>query len=155
MRKLSSFVAALALVAAACGSDDAGDSTTPGAEPVAPETAPAEVVFDGQSSDGSSIVVASVTLPSAGFIAVHSNSDGGPGPVIGSSALLAAGTSTDVVVVLDTPLTDTGLVFPMAHIDIDGDGEYTFMPPDNAVDTPAGTADGGVAVVGGEVTIEG
>ena len=155
MRKLLGSMAALALVATACGSDDTGDGPGTAAEPPAPETSPAEVVFDAQSSDGSSIVVASVTLPSAGFVAVHSNADGGPGPVIGNSALLAAGTSTDVVVMLDTPLTVTGLVFPMAHIDIDGDGEYTFTPPDNAVDTPAGTADGGVAVAGGEVTIEG
>ena len=158
----------LALVVAACGSTaEVAGTTTTGAppEPTAttavsetmdePAMGPAEVVFNAQTSDGTSITIASVTLPSPGFIAVHSNADGAPGPVIGHSELLPAGTSTDVVITLDQSLTETGLLFPMAHIDVDGDGEYTFMPPDNAIDLPATTADGGIAVVGAEVTIEG
>ena len=107
----------------------------------------------GQTSDGTSIVVDSVSLPAAGFIAVHANADGSPGAVIGHSDLLPAGTSTDVVVTLDQALTATDMVFPMAHLDVDDDGEYTFAPPDNAVDTPATTEDGSVAVVGAEVTV--
>ncbi len=160
---------ALALVVAACGSgsadDEAAETTqAPGTtttavasepETAAPATAPAEVVFAAQSSDGSSILVASVTLPSGGFIAVHASADGAPGPVVGHSDLLPAGTSTDVVVVLDEPLAATGVLFPMAHIDMDGDGVYTFAPPDNAIDIPAATADGGIAVVGAEVTVTG
>lgn len=43
----------------------------------------------------------------------------------------------------------------MAHIDVDGDGEDDFMPPDIAIDPPASTADGAIAVVGAEVTIGG
>ncbi len=43
----------------------------------------------------------------------------------------------------------------MAHIDVDGDGEDDFMPPDIAIDLPASTADGAIAVVGAEVTIGG
>ncbi len=30
-------------------------------------------------------------------------------------------------------LAESGLVWPMVHIDMDGDGEYTFQPPDNDV----------------------
>ncbi len=56
---------------------------------------------------------------------------------------------------LDEPLTATDLVFPMAHIDVDGDNEYGFIPPDITIDLPATTADGAVAVVGAEVTVEG
>jgi len=161
---LSSF-AVLALVLAACSSatEPEPPATTKAApqasttEPMAdvPATSPAEVAFEAQTSDGTSIVVASVTLPAPGFIAVHSNADGKPGAVIGNSELLPEGTSTDVVVDLDQPLEATGLVFPMVHIDIDGDGEYTFAPPDNAVDIPATTADGSIAVAGAEVTIGG
>ncbi len=132
-----------------------GAEVTVEAEMAAPATSPAEVVFEAQTSDGTTIVVASVTLPAPGFIAVHSNADGKPGAVIGHSELLPAGTSTDVVVTLDQPLEATDLLFPMAHIDVDGDGEYTFVPPDNAVDIPATTADGAIAVVGAEVTVEG
>ncbi len=164
LKRLTLLLIPVALVAAACGDDDAATTTTElvtttaapttTAAEAAPEMGPAEVVFEAQSSDGSSIVVASVTLPSPGFIAVHGDGGGSPGPVIGHSALLPAGTSTDVEIALGEPLAATGSVFPMAHIDVDGDGEYGFFPPDNTVDGPAQTADGNVAVVGGEVTVE-
>lgn len=49
-------------------------------------------------------------------------SNGSPGPVIGHSELLQAGES------------------------IDGDGIYTFVPPDNAIDVPGITEEGNVAV---------
>ncbi|MFQ5522511.1 MAG: hypothetical protein ACE5F5_02910 [Acidimicrobiia bacterium] len=146
MKRTSVALAGLALVAAACTtSSEPEAATTTEAPPQAttteqmtqrPATFPAEVVFEAQTSDGSTIVVASVTLPASGFVAVRSNSDGKPGPVIGHSELLPVGTSTDVVITLDQPLEATGLVFPMVRIDMDGDGEYTFMPPDNAVDIP-------------------
>lgn len=50
-------------------------------------------------------------------------SDGSPGPVIGHFELLQAGES------------------------IDGDGIYTFVPPDKAIDVPGITEDGNVAVI--------
>jgi len=161
MRRFALMLLALALVAAACGDDDAStDASTTTAAPATteaatPEMAPAEVVFEDQESDGTTIVVASVTLPSPGFIAVHGNADGGPGPVIGNSELLPAGTSTDVTVTLDEPLAATDMVFPMAHIDVNGNGEYNFFPPDDTVDAPAQTADGAIAVVGATVTVTG
>jgi hypothetical protein len=84
---------------------------------------------------------------------VHGNADGKPGPVIGHSDLLSEGTTENVIITLDTPLEATDLVFRMAHIDMDGNGEYEFMPPDNIVDIPATTADDAIAVVGAEVTV--
>jgi hypothetical protein len=35
----------------------------------------------------------------------------------------------------------------MVHIDMDGDGEYTFVPLDNAIDVPGITEEGNVAVI--------
>lgn len=162
--------AGLVLLVAACGGSNASDTTsapettspstvtTTPAETTTtaapgPPTSPAEVVFEDQESDGTEIVVASVTLPSPGFIAVHGNSDGAPGPVVGYSHLLPAGTSTDVAVSLDAPLESTDLLFPMAHIDANENGEYEFFPPDEVIDGPASTAGGEVAVVGAEVTV--
>lgn len=170
MKRAITGCAALALVVAACGGSDAADTTaapettvpataTTAAEETTstaapgPPTSPAEVVFEDQESDGSEIVVASVTLPSPGFIAVHGNDGGAPGPVVGHSDLLPAGTSTDVTVTLDTPLESTDLLFPMAHIDVNENGEYEFFPPDETTDGPATTADGEVAVVGAEVSV--
>ncbi len=96
---------ALALTVAACGNDSTELPTS------------ASVTFSAQTSDGTSIVVDSVSLPAAGFIAVHANADGSSGAVIGHSDLLPAGTSTDVVVTLDQALTATDLVFPMAQLE--------------------------------------
>lgn len=167
MRRYALAVAALALLAAACAQTATEETTTTTlaattttaapatTEPAGPAVAPSEIVFEDQTSDGTTIVVASVTLPSPGFIAVHANADGGPGPVIGNSELLPAGTSTDVMVTLDEPLTETDLLFPMVHIDFDQDGEYDFFPPDVTDDVPGMTEDGDVAVVGAEVTVEG
>jgi len=169
MKKPLVLVAVFALTLAACSptadSEDQPTTTTeattttdapqptPTEGDLAPAISPAEVVFDAQESDGTTIVVASVTLPAPGFIAIHSNADGGPGPVIGNSDLLPVGTSENVTITLETPLEATDLVFPMVHIDMNGNGEYEFMPPDNIVDIPATTADDAVAVVGAEVTV--
>ncbi len=159
-RTLPVVLAAVALVAAACSTTEdtttttlAPTTTTTALEPEAPPTGPSSLTFEGQDSDGSSIVVASVSLPASGFIAVHADADGSPGAIIGHSELLPAGESTNVVVTLDEPLTASATLWPMVHIDIDGDGVYTFQPPDNAIDIPGVTADGAVAVVSGAVTV--
>lgn len=178
MKRAITTCGALVLVVAACGGSDTTATTAPPAitapttattappattvpaqttasEAAGPATSPAEVTFEDQESDGTEIVIASVTLPSPGFIAVHGNDGGAPGPVVGHSDLLPAGTSTDVTVRLDTSLESTDLLFPMAHIDMNENGEYEFMPPDEVTDGPASTADGDVAVVGAEVTVSG
>ena len=142
----------VALVAAACSSGTTVETTTTAAGSV-PATGPASVTVEDQMSDGTAIVIVSVELPSAGFIAVHADNGGSPGAVIGHSDLLPSGTSTNVTVTLDQPLEGTSIVWPMAHIDIDGDGVYTFNPPDNATDVPAVTADGNVAVAPALVTL--
>ena len=171
IRSLSSIRSLLAvgvtatLVLAACGGDDddaSSDTTAPAettAEASAEPTAevpmqPASVSFDAQESDGTMIVVASVELPADGFIAVHGDGGGSPGPVVGHSDLLPAGTSTDVMVMLDSPLDADTTLYPMAHIDTDGNGAYEFGSVEG-VDGPALTVEGDVAVVSAAVTVTG
>jgi hypothetical protein len=158
-------LAVLAVLAAACSGSDDDDTTTTGAPADAttttaadaggeePPTSPASLSADAQESDGTTIVVATITLPAPGFIAVHGDADGGPGPVVGHSDLLPAGESTNVTVTLDEPLTASGTLWPMAHIDINGNGEYEFFPPDTTIDGPGVTADGDVAVIPVEITV--
>jgi hypothetical protein len=156
MKRTLLILAALALVSACGGDADETTTTTAGTDTTgaaAPAVSPSDIVADDQTSDGTTITVASVTLPSPGFIAVHGNSDGQPGPVIGNSELLPAGTSTNVVVTLDLALTATDMVFPMVHIDMNSNGVYEFFPPDETIDSPGTFADGSVAVVGCEVTV--
>jgi S-layer glycoprotein len=163
-KRLLFALVALTILASACSGDDADTTTQPvdsGAADDAPAddapasddmaddemaTGPAAVSADDQTGGGTTITVASVTLPSAGFVVIHADNGGAPGPVIGHSALLSAGESTDVVVSLDTALDADTTVFPMAHVDANDNGEYEFAPPDVTTDVPATTADGPVAV---------
>lgn len=166
-KRIAPMMIVLGLAAAACGSDDdGGPVVTDGAPatevPAATEapaatdppaatdaadvvTGPATISADDQSGDGTS-VVASVTLPTPGFIVVHADADG-PGPILGSSELLPAGENVDVVIALTTAIDASATVWPMAHVDANGNGEYEFAPPDVTIDVPAVTADGAVAVL--------
>lgn len=166
-RRLLSILAALVLLLAACGDDDtaadepAGDDTSQqddgqdaSQDGAAPPMGPAELTAEDQTGDGTEVTVASVTLPAAGFLVVHADADGAPGPVIGHTELLEEGESTDVVVPLDEPLTASATVWPMAHIDTDTNGEYDFDPPESTVDGPATDAAGDVVVVPVEYTVE-
>jgi plastocyanin len=182
-RTVAAIGAAVALTIAACGGDDdetASETASESAEATgddtdaatadassatdtsdgaadgeaAPPMQPSSIAFDAQESDGRTITVASVELPADGFVAVHGDGGGAPGPVIGNSDLLPAGTSTDVVVTLDQPLTADTTLFPMVHIDTDGNGLYEFGSVDG-VDGPGLTADGDVAVTGNTVMLAG
>ncbi|MFV1999274.1 MAG: hypothetical protein ACC654_02815 [Acidimicrobiia bacterium] len=155
-KRFAVVLAGIGLVAAACSAgttDETTTSTGPDVASEAPATAPSSVTVEDQMSDGTTIAVQSVNLPSPGFIAIHADNGGSPGPVIGNSDLLPAGSSSDVSVTLDTPLDGTSIVWPMVHVDSDSDGQYTFMPPDNAIDVPGVTADGNVAVASAAVTL--
>lgn len=166
MRRSLLILATLALVAAACATQGEDTTTIPGDGATAPgggETTtsmaegpamgPSALTAEAQTSDGTSIVIASVTLPSPGFLAIHGDAGGSPGAVLGSSELLPAGESTDVTVTLDQPLTESGTLYPMVHIDVNGNGEYEFFPPDQTIDGPGTTDSGDVAMVPVEVTV--
>jgi plastocyanin len=86
-----------------------------------------------QSGDGTRVTVASVTITGAdGFVVVHSDADGSPGPVIGHVAI-DEGTSTNVRVTLDTPLAADATVWPMLHVDAGTAGTYEFPGADGPV----------------------
>ena len=130
----------------------AGESTTSAAAE-GPPTGPSALTADPQQSDGTTMVVATVTLPAPGFIAIHGDADGAPGPVVGHSDLLPAGDSTDVTVTLDEPLTTSATLWPMVHIDINDNGVYEFFPPDEVIDVPGVTDTGDVAFIPVEITV--
>jgi hypothetical protein len=150
--RIAALLIGVGLVAAACSSSSDTPATTTEATG-AVVISPASLAAEEQTSDGTTIVVRTVTLPSNGFIAVHADANGSPGAVIGHSGLLGAGENTDVAITLDEALTASGVVWPMVHIDMDGDGEYTFAPPDDAVDLPGTTEDGNVAVISVQINL--
>lgn len=159
-RYLIAVMAVLSVVIAACDGETEetttaaeAEATTSAAEAEGPPTSPSSLTADDQESDGTTIVIASVSLPAPGFVAVHGDAEGSPGPVVGHSDLLPAGESTDVTVTLDEPLTESGTLWPMVHIDVNDNGEYEFFPPDQTIDGPGVDDAGDVAVIPVEMTV--
>lgn len=122
---------------AACGSSDtaspATTTTTPGSSPAASAPAAGPAAIAGgtlsaadQSGDGTSLSVSSVNLTGAagGWVAVHRDLDGKPGPVVGV-VQVKQGSTTDVEVALDKAVT-TGAFWPMLHVDDSTLGTYEF-----------------------------
>ncbi len=143
LRPVGALVAALALTVAAtgCGGDDddaapavndAGEQTKGGSIEGEPASATGTLTAEDQEGDGAAVTVASVEIDgSPGWIAVHSDVDGEPGPVLGFVEI-EEGSSTDVEVELDEPLTEDATVWPMLHVDDSELGSYEFPGVDGA-----------------------
>lgn len=133
--------ATVCLVAlAACGG-----GSEPAAPPAAPPPSSESATHDGahaggavtgsldaadQTSDGESVTIAAVEIqsPNGGWIALHQDADGKPGPVEHVVAV-PAGASTDVVLPTPGGIT-TGAYWPMLHVDDGAAGTYEFPGAD-------------------------
>ncbi len=122
VRPVARFVARPLALAALVGL--AGCSSLPFGAP----DEPALIVESQPKGDGGSVNIASFTLAEPGYVVVHADDDGSPGPVIGRTELIEAGTYEDVDVEIDAARAGTR-VYPMLHTD-DGDGEYEFPGAD-------------------------
>jgi hypothetical protein len=150
MRRIALLLAVFVVAsAAACTYESAGTTTTtlPDASGDAPATGPAEVVFSAQRTEGSSIVLESVTLPDPGFIVLAADDNGVPGEVIGISERLNGGITVNVPIAFLLPIDADTVVHATAHIDMDDDGLFEYEPPDDFVDLPAVQANGDPAAV--------
>jgi len=98
-----------------------------------------------EDENGAYIYIPEVVIDAHGFLVIHSNNNGAPGPVVGVSPIIT-GTSYRVYVALDEGVTmsDDLQLFPMLHYDTCELGVYEF-----------GTVDGcdGPVVVGGDVVV--
>jgi LPXTG-motif cell wall-anchored protein len=81
--------------------------------------------------DGS-ITVASITATVDGWIVAHLDENGGPGKVLGQTAV-KAGDSKDVKIKLSEDVPAGGKMWPMLHIDAGTIGTYEFPGPDAPV----------------------
>ncbi|HSH01554.1 MAG TPA: hypothetical protein VLL52_03475 [Anaerolineae bacterium] len=149
----------MALLLTACGGEATPEPTTeptaePTMEPTAEPTATAEMVNsnavtveDQAVSAEGTVTIASVTADQDGWIVIHTQADGAPGPVAGF-APVSAGDNTDVVVDIDTDLA-TETLYAMLHVDAGTAGEYEF-PGD---DGPARDGEGNVVTPSFMVTM--
>lgn len=121
---------------AACGGNENPSIESKGSPKASEEASMASYVTAAdQTSDGMSITVAEVEIHEAdgGFIAVHIDQSGAPGPVVGHTALLKTGENKNVVVKLDAKQA-TGDYWPMLHSDSNKNGTYDF--PTGGADPP-------------------
>lgn len=90
------------------------------------------VTVSDQESDAKSVTVAQVVAVAPGWMVIHIDEGGQPGPMLGQ-APVQAGVNDNVVVNLDTMLAaDTGL-WAMLHVDQGQVGVYEFPGPDAPV----------------------
>ncbi|MFC5367808.1 DUF7282 domain-containing protein [Salinirubrum litoreum] len=151
--------------------DTAGNSDTDTVnvtveDDAAPPEPSADVTFADQTSDGTTVVVESVTMSEGGFVAIHNDSlfDGDAlGSVVGVSGYLSPGTHENVEVTLfDVPGATFGddslpageqTLIAMPHFDSDGDEVYDFVATGADVDGPYLGVDGPV-IDTAQVTVE-
>lgn len=94
------------------------------------------VTASDQSAVNGTVVIDQVVAAEAGWIVIHVDADGGPGPVIGF-APVAAGRNADVVVEIDLEQA-TPTLHAMLHLDAGQLGTYEF--PGDDVPVRAGDA---------------
>ena len=105
-----------------------------------PATVPGEknlvLVTDYQA--GKTATVARVVLEKPGYVMIHEDASGKTGAIIGTSALLPAGESTDVVVNLKRASKDGEVLYAMLHLD-DGDGKFLATADNPITDSQGNT----------------
>jgi len=96
------------------------------------EQAADSVAADDQAINNGTIIVAQVNATQDGWIAVHIDQGGKPGPVIGHAAA-PKGTTNNLAVKLEQDVPVGGKLWPMLHIDAGKIGTYEFPGPDAPV----------------------
>ncbi|MGD8791914.1 MAG: hypothetical protein PVF47_05125, partial [Anaerolineae bacterium] len=117
---------------------------------------PSVAVSDQEIVDGA-VTIAEVVSDGLGWLVVHAQADGAPGPILGYSPV-AAGTNADVMVEIDvTSATET--LYAMLHTDAGQEGTWEFPDgPDTPVRvgeqvvTPAFEVTGGLPAMEESVT---
>ena len=87
----------------------------------------ASLDVDGEATfeaGATTYTVAGATLDASGFVVIHEGTETEIGDVIGTSALLAAGSHSDVTVDLDRAIQDGEYLWVVAHADTNGNGTF-------------------------------
>jgi hypothetical protein len=91
--------------------------------PVSPAFLAEIMVAYDQYLDGSNLTVANVVTGANGWLVIHADNGGQPGPVLGQTAV-TAGNNANVVVALTGDVTP--ILWPMMHVDTGEAGVYEF-----------------------------
>ncbi len=96
-----------------------------------PETVTPAVKVSDQPVSGGTVTVDEVDSPGPGWIVIHVNSAGSPGPIIGWSQV-KPGVNRNVQVNID-PSKATSVLYAMLHVDAGVVGTYEFPGPDKPI----------------------
>jgi hypothetical protein len=107
-----------------------------------PINAAPTLVMDSQELADNTLTIKEALIDAPGWIAIHQNADGKPGPVIATYPLLP-GVNSNAVITVD-PAKAGDQVFPMLHYDTGEIGKYEFGTVDKT-DLPV-SVDGNVVV---------
>ncbi|MDO8560186.1 MAG: hypothetical protein Q7S23_04120 [bacterium] len=123
-------VAAMAVILAGCTPSQTQtpvETPTPTPETTAGASAGAKVgpnaIYAADQKPGTQLTVGMVSLAAAGYVVIHADNEGKPGPILGQSALLPAGASSNVVITLPQAVADGAQLHAMPHRD-DGDSVF-------------------------------
>ncbi|MDP3685350.1 MAG: hypothetical protein Q8R32_00795, partial [bacterium] len=105
-------------------------SPSPAATTIPSPTALEPLVSVSTQAAGTSVTVDKAMLAKNGFIAIHTDDKGKPGPVIGNSALLKPGPNTAIAVKLSRRTRNGETLYAMLHTDVNGNGVYEFPGAD-------------------------
>ena len=138
--------------AARYGAPSTDASTTPAAGASSAPTTTGTLTANDQTSNGKSVVIQAVDLQGGkgGWIALHADLNGKPGPVQYEVAV-PAGASTNVSLPTAGGIP-TGSYWPMLHVDDHAIGTYEF-PTVPGADLPA-TANGAIVMKMIKVTVQ-
>lgn len=127
--------------ATAEATEEATEEATPEPTEEATEEATAEssVTASDQESDGTQVTIDQVDAAEAGWIVIYADEDGAPGEVLGQTAV-APGTTDNVIVNLDTPISGETTLWAVLHVDAGTQGTFEFP----GADVAAGGDDEGV-----------
>jgi len=102
-------------------------------------TTNAVLVADQELGSDNTVTITEITADADGWMVIHAQADGKPGPILGT-APVTAGENIDVVVEID-PAAATETVYAMLHLDAGVAGEFEFPGGD---DVPATDTEGNV-----------
>lgn len=90
------------------------------------------ITVSDQDSDGTMVTVDSVYASQDGWMVIHADADGSPGPVLGQTAV-PAGMTENVIVILSETIYDDTTLWAMLHVDEGEVGLYEFPGADGPV----------------------
>jgi|GEM_PF-4922237 len=108
---------------AAGTSSAAGTSTAAGESATTAGSSGPSITFEDQNGSGESVSVRSATLPQKGFVVINGTPNGSQ-QVLGASYLLDAGTSDNVRIELDQPVSESQSLTAVLYADSNGNGQF-------------------------------